>query len=692
MPTTLPEDNPFASRSRLPFQLPPFADLRDEHYRPALEAGLAAERAEVEAIAANPDAPTFENTLVALEGTGELLHRVTAVMYNLSSSDATPFLDALEEEFAPRFAEHSDRTFQDSRLAARVEAVANDPSLAERSAEDRRLAEETLRSFRRAGAFLDDAAKARVAELNARLSSVSTRFEQNLLADTNDLALVVGTREELAGLADDEIEAAAEAARERGLEGRFLVSLVLPTIHPHLASLERRDVRRRLHEAQIGRGSRGNEHDNRELALEMVRLRAERAELLGSPSHAAFIAERGTAGSVEAIRERLAMLAPAAARNARREQEILQAMADAEQDAKGEPRFEIEAWDWSYYAEKARARDYAVDTAAMRPYFEAERVLQDGVFGAATRIYGIRFAERPDLVGYHPDVRVFEVTNEDGSPVGLYLLDLYTRDAKRGGAWMNDFVQQNALEGTPTVVVNVLNVPRPPEGTPTLLTYDEVNTLFHEFGHALHGLFAQVTYPSFGGTNVPRDFVEFPSQVNEMWMLWPEVVGSYARHHETGEPLPAEQIERLRKASLWGEGQATSEYLAAAILDQAWHSLGADEARAVTDVAEFERRALAAAGLDLPAVPTRYSTPYFQHIFAGGYSAGYYSYIWSEVLDADTVEWFTERDGATRENGERFRERLLGVGGSKDPLEAYRDFRGRDARIEPLLERRGLGV
>ncbi|CAG7843871.1 Dipeptidyl carboxypeptidase [Pseudoclavibacter triregionum] len=688
--TTLPAENPFASRSTLPYELPPFAEIREEHYRPALEAGLAAERAEVEAIASNPEAPTFENTIVAFEQTGQLLHRVTSVLYNLSSSDSSPFLEQLEEEFAPRFSAHTDETFQDARLAARVEAVAADPSLAERSEEDRRLVDETLKSFKRSGASLDDATKARVSEINARLSSLSTSFEQNLLADTNDLALVLDSREELAGLADGEIEAAAAAAKDRGLDGRFVISLVLPTSQPHLASLERRDVRERLWKASAARGSRGNQWDNRAIALEMAQLGAEKAELLGYASHSAYIAERATAGTPEAIQERLTMLAAPAARNAAREQEQLQALVDEEQAAKGEPSFTLEPWDWAFYSEKIRARDYQVDTAAMRPFFEAERVLQDGVFGAASRIYGIRFEERKDLVGYHPEVRVFEVTDEDGSPVGLYLLDLYTRDSKRGGAWMNDFVQQNRLEGTPTVVVNNLNVPKPPAGTPTLLTFDEVNTLFHEFGHALHGLFAQVTYPSFGGTSVPRDFVEFPSQVNEMWMLWPEVVEAYAKHVETGEALPKEQIDRLRAASIWGEGFATSEYLAAAILDQAWHSLSAEEAKAVTDVAEFERKALADAGLDNPAVPTRYSTPYFQHIFAGGYSAGYYGYIWSEVLDADTVKWFEEHGGATRENGQRFRERLLGVGGAKDPLEAYRDFRGRDAEIEPLLERRGL--
>ena len=376
----------------------------------------------------------------------------------------------------------------------------------------------------------------------------------------------------------------------------------------------------------------------------------------------------------------LAKLAPAAARNARAEQAKLEALA-------GHP---IEAHDWPYWSEKVRAAEFDVDTAALRPYFEAERVLQRGVFAAATAVYGITFTERADLVGYHPDVRIFEVHNENGSELGLYLLDLYTRDSKRGGAWMNELIGQNELLDHPTIVVNNLNVPKPAAGEPTLLTFDEVNTFFHEFGHALHGLFAHVTYPHFTGTNVYRDFVEFPSQVNEMWMLWPEIVGDYAVHHVTGEPIPAETLDRIRASETWGEGFATSEYLAATLLDQAWHRLSPEEAEAVTDVAAFEADALARVGLDNPAVPTRYSSTYFAHTFSGGYDAGYYSYIWSEVLDADTVEWFRENGGLTRANGDRFRQHILGIGGTRDPLEAYREFRGRDAVIEPLLQRRGL--
>ncbi|WP_300594375.1 M3 family metallopeptidase, partial [Microbacterium sp.] len=411
------------------------------------------------------------------------------------------------------------------------------------------------------------------------------------------------------------------------------------------------------------------------------------AELLGYRSHADYVTSDETAANPEAVRDLLFRLAAPAARNARTEQAALQAMADAEPEP-----FTIEAHDWAYFTEKVRAAEYDIDAAALRPWFEAERVLHDGVFRAATELYGITFTERPDLPGYHPDVRVFEVFNADGSALGLYLLDLYTRDSKRGGAWMNSIVSQSRLRGTAPVVVNNLNVVKPETGTPTLLTLDEVTTFFHEFGHALHGLFATVTYPHFAGTNVFRDFVEFPSQVNEMWIFWPEILAAYARHIDTDEPLPAQVVERLNASESFNQGFATSEYLAASWLDQAWHSLSAADAASDRDVAAFEASALAEIGLDSPAVPTRYSSTYFAHIFSGGYSAGYYSYIWSEVLDADTVAWFHENGGLTRANGDRFRDRLLGVGGSKDPLEAYRDFRGRDAEIAPLLSRRGLNT
>ena len=670
--------NPFFEPSTLPYGLPPFAEIRDEHYREAIEKGFVDHLAEISSITRRRDMPTFENTFIPLEESGQLLERVLTVFYNKSSADSTDFTNDLEEEIAPLLAAHNDAIKLDAQLYWRIKTVHDQLDTLDLDAESKYLVTRYYDEFTIAGAGLDDDAKEKLRDYNKQLSTLTTRFEKNLLADTNDLAVIFDTAEELDGLGAGELSATAEAAKERGLDGKYLVSIMNFSGHPYLASLTNRESRKRLSDASRAKGSRGNENDNSQIVLDITRLRAERARLLGYANHAAWVTADETAKSPEAVASMLGKLAPAAARNALAEQKDLEALAP----------HPIEAHDWAFYTEKVRQAKYDVDTAAMRPYFEAERVLQDGVFFAATRLYGVTFTERPDLQSYHPEARIFEVRGEDGSQVGLYSYDLYTRDSKRGGAWMNSLIQQNRLLGHPTVVTNNLNVPKPAAGSPTLLTYDEVNTLFHEFGHALHGLFAQVEYPKAAGTNVYRDFVEFPSQVNEMWMLWPEVLANYAVHYETGEAMPQEFVDKIQASSAFNEGFGTSEYLAAALLDQAWHTITADDT--ITDVAAFEAAALAAVGLDNPAVPTRYSSTYFAHTFAGGYDAGYYSYIWSEVLDADTVEWFKENGGLTRANGDRFRNRLLGVGGAKDPLEAFRDFRGRDAVIEPLLERRGL--
>jgi peptidyl-dipeptidase Dcp len=669
--------NPLLTPSTLPHGLPPCAEIRDEHYGPAFEAGMAEQRAEVTAIVDDPGEPTFENTFLPLERSGQLLRRVSDVFFNVSSADSNDAISTIEEELAPRLAAHADAIRLDARLYERISAVHAALDSLDLDPESRYLVVRYHEEFTLAGAGLDDQEKQRLTELNAELSTLSTRFEKNLLADTNDLAVHVDDIAELDGLSPAELSAAASAAQERGLDGH-LITLVLPTGHPYLARLTDRGLRERVMRASRSRGTRGGEHDTRELVLRITALRAERARLLGFDDHAAYVTASQTAKTPDAVSDMLSRLAPAAARNASAEKEDLRAQAG----------HDIKPWDWSFFSEKVRADKYDVDTAAMRPYFEAERVLRDGVFFAAGRLYGIRFEERPDLVAYHPDARVFEVFDEDGTAIGLYINDLYTRDSKRGGAWMNDLGQRTGLLGGSTVVVNNLNVPKPADGEPTLLTYDEVSTLFHEFGHALHGLFAVTEYPRFAGTNVFRDFVEFPSQVNEMWQLWPEVLDSYARHYETGERMPSRLVDRIRASEAFNQGFATSEYLAAAMLDQAWHRIGAGDP--VESVDAFESAALADAGLDDPAVPPRYASTYFAHTFSGGYDAGYYSYIWSEVLDADTVEWFKENGGLSREAGDRFRHRLLGVGGSKDPLEAYRDFRGRDAVIEPLLRRRGL--
>ncbi len=671
--------NPFLEPSTLPYGMPPFAEITDEHYAPAFEIGMEEHLKEIRSITMRRDMPTFENTMIPLEKAGQVLERVATVFFNKVSADGNDATAELEEEIAPKLAAHSDAIRLDSQLYWRIKTIHDQLDELQLDAESRYLVERYYMEFTIAGAGLDDAEKEKLRDYNQQLSTLTTRFEKNLLADTNDLAVVIDDVADLAGLEPGEISAAAEAAKERGLEGKYLVTLVLPTGHPWLSSLTNRSVRERIMAASRARGTRDNDWDNKQLVLDISRVRAERATLLGFASHAEWVIADETAKTPANVRVMLDKLAGPAARNAKAEQADLEGQA-------GHP---IEAHDWAFYSEKVRQAKYDVDEVAMRPYFESERVLKDGVFFAATQLYGITFTERPDIPAYHPDVRVFEVLNDDGSPVGLYTLDLYTRDSKRGGAWMNSLISQSELLGHPVVVTNNLNVPKPAAGEPTLLTYDEVNTFFHEFGHALHGLFARVTYPKFAGTNTYRDFVEFPSQVNEMWMLWPEVLANYAVHHVTGEPMPQEFVDKIQASSAFNEGFATSEYLAAALLDQAWHNIGADAA--ITDVPAFEAAALAAVGLDNPAVPTRYSSTYFQHVFANSaYDAGYYSYIWSEVLDADTVEWFKENGGLTRANGDRFRSRLLGVGGSKDPLEAFRDFRGRDADIQPLLDRRGL--
>ncbi|TQO21020.1 peptidyl-dipeptidase Dcp [Rhodoglobus vestalii] len=671
--------NPFFLPSTLPFGMPPFADIAGEHYAPAFEEGMRQQLEEIAAITSHSDSPTFENTMIPLERSGQVLERVAIVFFNKTSADSNAATDALEEEIAPRFAAHRDAITLNSDLFERIRSIHASLDSSELDAEARYLVERYFTEFTLAGAGLSDDEKTALRDYNSRLSSLTTKFEKNLLADTNDLAVVLDSVAELDGLGASEISAAAGAAADRGLTGKYLISLILPTNQPHLSSLKNADVRGRVFAASRSRGIRGGEFDNRALVLEIVRVRSQRAALLGFTSHAAWVTADETAGNPQRVADMLGKLAPAAARNARTEHAALEKLAGTE----------VTAADWAFYSEKVRAERYSVDTTQMRPYFEAERVLRDGVFFAASRLYGVTFSERYDLPTYHPDVRVFEVTNEDGTPVGLYTLDLYTRDSKRGGAWMNSLISQSDLLGHPVIVTNNLNVPKPGAGEVTLLTYDEVNTLFHEFGHALHGLFARVTYPKFSGTNTFRDFVEFPSQVNEMWMLWPEVLDNYAKHYQTGEPMSREIVERIHASAAFNEGFLTSEYLAAALIDQAWHRIGVDDE--VTDVAAFEAKALADVALDNPAVPPRYSSTYFQHIFANSaYDAGYYSYIWSEVLDADSVEWFTNNGGLTRENGDRFRSLLLAVGGSKNPLEAFRDFRGQDAELQPLLTRRGL--
>ena len=676
--------NPFFNPSDLPFHAPPFDRVTNAHYKPAFEKGMAEHLAEIEAIANNPQPPTFENTLVAMERSGQLLDRVSRVFFGLSSANTNDEMDAIRAEMAPKLSAHSDAIALNPKLFARIKTLYERRSDLGLDPESQRLVEETYKDFVRSGALLSEAEKETLKKINSELASLQTKFSQNVLDEVNAAAVVVDSREELAGLSENEIAAAAEAAKERGLEGKYVIALLNTSQQPALASLENRALRERIMKASLARGSQGGEFDNREELARIVALRAERAALMGYPHHAAFSLEDQTARTADAVNARLAQLAPAAVANARREAADLQAMIDAEGGD-----FQLAAWDWDYYAEKVRQQRYDFDAAQLKPYFEMKNVLENGVFHAASQLYGISFKQRTDIPVYHPDVTVYEVTDADGEPLALFYADMYARPSKRGGAWMNAYVSQSKLFGVKPVVANHLNIPKPPAGQPTLLTWDEVTTMFHEFGHALHGMFSDVNYPSFAGTSVPRDFVEYPSQVNEMWATWPSVLENYAVHHETGEPMPRELLDKVLATQKFNQGYATTEYLAASLLDQAYHQLKPGETPSADSILDFETNALEKAGIALDVVPPRYRSTYFSHII-GGYSAGYYAYIWSEVLDADTVVWFKENGGLKRENGDHFRETLLSQGGSADAMGLFRAFAGREPNIEPLLERRGL--
>lgn len=687
--STLPAENPFAAPSALPYELPDFSAVRTEHLRPALQAGLEQQRQEWEQIATDPAPATVANTLEAVERSGRLLQRVEAVLQTLLGSMATDDLRALETEFAPVLAVHRDGFWLDSRIHDRMSQV---DAEGVDDAETRWVLDRYLQDFDRAGIHLGAAEKEQLRELNARITSLETEFSQRVVTGMEAAAVAVADQTRLVGMAQSTREALARAAEDRGRTG-CLITMQLPTDQAILTELQDRSLRAQVHGAATARGGGDDrQSDTRRLVLGLARARSERAQLLGYRDHSSYVAEASTAASVSAINDVLRQLAPAARRNADAEQSDLQAALTVE-----EPGAELAPWDWQYYAERVRRDRYAVEESQLRPYLELDRVLHDGVFFAAACLYGITVTERHDLPGYADDVRVFEVTDHDGSDLGLFVADYFTRPGKRGGAWMHNLVEASTLLDQRAVVVNNLNIARPTDGEPVLLTWDEVTTAFHEFGHALHSLFAQARYPSVSGTNVPRDFVEYPSQVNEIWAWHPRVLANFARHHRTGAPLPQETLQELQAAQSFGDGFGTTEYLAAAIVDQAWHQLTPQQVPAAEeDVAAFEHEALRSAGMDHPLVPPRYRSTYFNHTFGGGYDAGYYSYIWSEVLDADTAEWFrTEaaRDGdggLNRTAGDRFRQALLSRGDTRDPLDSYRDLRGRDAVIEPLLNRRGL--
>ena len=675
--------NPLATASTLPFHYPAFDKIKDEHFLPAYAEGMRQQLKEIDAIANTKKPATFDNTIVAMEKSGALLTRVQTTFANLQGANTNDKLDAIDSEMSPKLAAHGDAIYLNAKLFARVKALYDKRDNLKLDAESKHLLERYHTDFVRAGANLSAADKEKLKALNGVIATLQTTFTQNVLKETNASALLVDTREELAGMSEAAIDAAAAAAKEKGKDGKFLIALVNTSGQPPLAVLKSRAVRDKLMAVSLSRGANGGEFDNRQVVLKIAKARAEKATLLGYANYAAYSLEDQTAHDTAAVNKLLGELAPPAVTNAKKEAADLQAVVDAEKGA-----FKIGAADWAYYTDKVRAQRFAFDENQLKPYFELDNVLINGVFFAATKLYGITFKERKDLPVYNPDVRVFDVFDADGKQLAIFLADMYARGNKQGGAWMNEYISQSTLLGTKSVVANHLNIPKPPAGEPTLLTYDEVKTAFHEFGHALHGMFSNVKYPRFSGTSVPRDFVEYPSQVNEMWAVWPEVLANYAKHYKTGAPMPKELLDKVIASKKFNQGFMTTEYLAASLLDQRWHQL--TPAQIPTDVLGFEAQSLKDMGVDFAPVPPRYRTTYFSHSFSGGYSAGYYAYLWSEKLDADTVEWFKEKGGLKRENGDWFRAKLLSRGGTDDAMNLFHNFRGRDPVIEPLLERRGL--
>ena len=679
----LPASNPFAKPSTLQYGYPAFDKIKNEHFAPAFDEGMREQAAEITKIANNKAAPTFDNTIVAMERSGQLLGRVRAVFYTLTGSYTNDTLQALDKDLAPKFAAHSDAIRLNPALFARIKTLHDKRATLGLDAESAFLLERYYKDFVRAGANLSAADKVKLKDYNGKLAALQTQFSQNVLKEVNASAFVVDTRAELAGLPEKAIDAAAAEAKKRGLDGKFVIPVVNTTQQAPLAVLTNRATREKLLTTSMIRGSRGGEFDNRDVVLQLAKLRAERAELLGYENYAAYSLEDQTAKNTTSVNKLLGDLTAPAVRNAKKEAAEIQAVIDAEKGG-----FQLAAQDWAIYSDKVRTAKYAFDANQLKPYFEFDNVLEKGTFFAATKLLGITFKRRTDLPTYDADVRVYDVFEENGAHLAIFVVDPYARPNKRGGAWMSSLVDQSFLLDKKPVITNNLNLTKPAAGEPTLLTWDEVRTTFHEFGHATHGWFSKVKYPRFSGTSVPRDYVELPSQVYEMWMAWPEVMASYAKHYQTGAVMPKELLDKLRASQKFNEGYRTTEYLAAAVLDQRWHQLGS---KAIpTDVKTFEQQALKDAGLDFAPVPPRYSSTYFSHAMGGGYSAGYYSYLWAERLDADAGEWFKENGGLQRKNGDRFRNMVLSKGGTVDAVEMYRAFRGRDPVIEPLLERRGL--
>jgi peptidyl-dipeptidase Dcp len=681
--STLSPSNPFVAPSTLPFQAPPFDRIKDSDYQPALEAGMTAQIEEIEAVANQSTPATFDNTIIPMERSGGLLTRVSKAFNAVTGANTDSTLQSIQEQEAPKLAAHSDAIFLNGKLFQRVKSIYDSRETLGFNPEQKFLVELYYKNFIRAGAQLSEADKTQLRSLNQEEAKLSTDFQNKLLAATKAGALVVDNVADLDGMSEGEIAAAADAAKSRGLTGKWVIPLQNTTQHPAQASLKNRAVRERLFKASTTRTEHGDSSDTRAIITRLAQLRADKAKLLGFPTYSDYALDNQMSKAPASALKLLTDMVPAATAKARSEAAQMQALIDKQTGG-----FKLAPWDWQYYSEQVRKAQYDLDESQLKPYFELDRVLRDGVFFAANKLYGLTFKERKDIPTYHPDVRVFEVTDADGKPLALFYADYFKRDNKSGGAWMDSYVDQSGLMGTLPVVYNVANFTKPAPGQPALLTFSDVTTMFHEFGHALHGMFSKVQYPTLSGTNVPRDFVEFPSQFNEHWALDTTVFANYAKHYQTGQLMPKTLVDKVKNAKTFNQGFATTEYLAASLLDIAWHTLPPGSSR--QDVDAFETAALKRFNIDMYEVPPRYRTSYFAHIWGGGYASSYYAYLWSEVIDDDAYYWFRENGGLTRANGQKFREMILSRGGTQDVATLYRAFRGRDPSVQPLLEERGL--
>ncbi|SFK58171.1 peptidyl-dipeptidase Dcp [Rhodanobacter glycinis] len=680
--------NPFFTASTLPFQAPPFDKIKDGDYQPAIEEGMKRQLAEVDKIANNPEPATFENTYVALEKTGVMLTRVMAVFNGVTGANTDDALQKVQETEAPKLAAHEDAIYLNDKLFQRIQKVYDERDSLKLDPESQRLVEVVYKNFVHAGAKLSDADKAKLKAMNQEASTLSTQFTNKLLAATKDGALVVDDKSKLAGLSDAEIDAAAQAAKARGLDGKWVIPLQNTTQQPELRDLSDRDTRKALYEASWNRAEKGGADDTRDTIERLAQIRAQEAQLLGYPNYAAWKLDDQMAKNPATVMKFMAQLTPAAVARAKTEAADIQKQIDQDQAKLHQPTFKLQPWDWEFYAEQVRKAKYDLDENQIKPYFELNNVLQNGVFYAANQLYGLTFKERKDIPVYQPDVRVFEVDDKDGKPLALFYCDYFKRDNKGGGAWMDNFVGQSKLLGTKPVIYNVANFTKPAPGQPALLSMDDVITMFHEFGHALNGMFADEEYPTLSGTNTARDFVEFPSQFNEHWATNPKVFANYAKNYKTGKPMPKELVEKMKKAGMFNKGYDMTELVSAALLDMNWHMLPASAPK--QDADKFEAESLKKDGVDLSYVPPRYRSSYFQHIWGNGYAAGYYAYLWTEMLADDAFEDFKDNGGLTRANGDRFRNMVLSRGNTEDLAKMYKDWRGQEPSIQPMLIDRGL--